>query len=71
VWIWSNPLGAAPDENDHYIRAVAAGYGQFTGAPAPLQPNDPQGIAGGHDRPIDEVERRHCCSCRGGCATDR
>lgn len=47
AWIWTNPLGAAPDEGDHYIRAVAAGYGDLVGTPAPLAASDPQGIAGG------------------------
>ena len=47
AWIWTNPLGAAPDEGDHYIRAVAAGHGDLVGTPAPLAASDPQGIAGG------------------------
>lgn len=47
VWIWTNPLGSAPDESDHYIRAVATGHGEFTGTPAPLAASDPTGIVGG------------------------
>ena len=47
TWVWTNPLGSAPDESDHYIRAVAAGQGEFTGTPAPLAPSDPTGIVGG------------------------
>ncbi len=43
AWIWSNPLGAAPDEADHYIRALAAGHGSLVGMAAP------QGASGSPD----------------------
>jgi hypothetical protein len=46
AWIWSNPLGAAPDEPDHYIRALATGYGNLSGTAAPHAP-DTQGALTG------------------------
>lgn len=33
AWVFSNPVGAAPDEPDHYVRALAVGRGQFFGEP--------------------------------------
>ena len=50
VWVWTNPPGSAPDESEHYVRAVAAGQGEFTGTPVPLAPTDPTDIAGGRWR---------------------
>lgn len=47
VWIWTNPIGSAPDEGDHYVRAIAAGYGEFTGSYAPPLPSDPPGTPNG------------------------
>src|ERR1700680_4091605 len=47
VWIWSNPLGAAPDEADHYIRALAAGQGNLVGMAAPPGASDSQDILSG------------------------
>ena len=52
VWIWTNPLGSAPDESDHYIRAVAAGHGHLLGTPAPALPPDPQTAVGRRNFPI-------------------
>lgn len=47
AWTWSNPLGSAPDEADHYIRAVAAGYGNTTGTSGPPQTSSAQDIISG------------------------
>ncbi|MFI5038665.1 MAG: DUF2142 domain-containing protein [Solirubrobacterales bacterium] len=35
AWVFANPPLAAPDEQDHYIRAVGIGQGHLVGAPAP------------------------------------
>ncbi|GAC1338930.1 MAG: hypothetical protein NVSMB29_05480 [Candidatus Dormibacteria bacterium] len=33
AWVFANPLGAAPDEPDHYVKAIAAGRGHLRGTP--------------------------------------
>lgn len=33
AWVFGNPVGAAPDEPDHYVRAVAIAHGQIIGDP--------------------------------------
>lgn len=35
AWAMANPAGAAPDERDHYMRALAAGRGDLRGGPNP------------------------------------
>jgi hypothetical protein len=49
AWVFGNPPGAAPDEPSHYLKALAAGRGQWLGRPvSPLpdwQPPPP------YDRP--------------------
>ncbi len=35
-WLMSNPPFAAPDEQQHYIRALAVAHGQFVGKDVPL-----------------------------------
>lgn len=35
AWVVTNPPGASPDENNHYLRALAAGEGDFRGRPNP------------------------------------
>ncbi|GAC1573389.1 MAG: hypothetical protein NVS3B18_06740 [Candidatus Dormibacteria bacterium] len=36
AWVLSNPAGFAPDEPEHYIKAVGIGHGEIRGAPAPF-----------------------------------
>src|SRR5215471_15471969 len=33
AWVFASPLGAAPDETAHAVRAAAAGAGQWQGQP--------------------------------------
>jgi hypothetical protein len=35
AWVFANPPFAAPDEQDHYVRAVGIAEGHLVGAPAP------------------------------------
>ena len=35
AWVFANPPLAAPDEQDHYVRAVGIAQGHLVGAPAP------------------------------------
>jgi hypothetical protein len=35
AWVFANPPLAAPDEGDHYVRAIGIAQGQLVGAPAP------------------------------------
>lgn len=35
AWAVANPAGASPDENDHYLRALAVGRGDFRGGRNP------------------------------------
>jgi hypothetical protein len=35
TWLFTNPLSAAPEEPEHYIRALASGSGQWLGVPNP------------------------------------
>jgi hypothetical protein len=35
AWLVANPPGAAPDERDHYMRALAVGLGEVVGQPLP------------------------------------
>src|SRR5690242_13252403 len=34
AWVFASPVGAAPDEAAHAVRAAAAGAGQWWGTPA-------------------------------------
>ncbi|MBV8980944.1 MAG: DUF2142 domain-containing protein, partial [Acidimicrobiia bacterium] len=38
AWVFANPPATAPDEDTHYVKAVATAYGQDTGARAPAPP---------------------------------
>jgi hypothetical protein len=40
AWVVANPPFMAPDEHDHYIRALALGSGQIVGAPASYRPSE-------------------------------
>lgn len=40
AWLFGNPPGAAPDEDDHYLKALAAGRGEIhLDRPAPAPPD--------------------------------
>lgn len=41
-WLFTTPPGAAPDESEHYIRAVSVGRLQFLGTPTSITPRLPQ-----------------------------
>src|SRR5438045_2285615 len=50
AWTVSNPLAAAPDEPGHYVKALGAAYGQWSGdiaiQPSPQMTPRDRGMAG-------------------------
>ena len=44
AWVFGNPPGAAPDEGDHYLRALAVAGGDLRGRPNPELAGQPKSL---------------------------
>jgi hypothetical protein len=44
AWVFGNPPGAAPDEGDHYLRAMAVASGDLHGRPNPALVGQPKSL---------------------------